>query len=299
MCFFRRLLVLVLVFQLSGCGFLQNVSKLFRSNAFVYSLGEPYVDKSNPETTNILVKIVDLGCFTKKQKEKVKAELKDTIKDIGYKVVESIDEANMVITIIFKNFSQISESSIQGIEKYMHYKEATGSIITSGDKIAPNDVKLAMSGDGVSVSGASGGTAYNPTTGFFTKLFQSDFSSGIALGLLSSFLIAGANPITLVLGAMVGGVITALLQTIFTVKNYSGSVSVKISKKEGTHVSKKKILSFESTNIIKESHIESVDNWTDYTSNLLIVVNSPLTAGRGRKMFMKSSIKAVESLLGN
>ncbi|MBL0725566.1 MAG: hypothetical protein JJW01_01240 [Alphaproteobacteria bacterium] len=295
----KKAMVLLLVFQLSGCGFVHNVAKLTRSNAVTYSLSELYIDNSEPSKTSILVKIVDIGCFKEKQLANVKLELIDIIKGMGYNIVDSISDANMIITLSFKNFSQISDKMLNSVEKYVHYKEITGSIVTSHDKMIPNDVKLAMAGNGVSVSSSSGNTAYSGTVGFFTRLLQRDFSSGLALGMLGSFLIAGSNPVTLILGAAVGAVITVLLQIITITKSYSGSVSIRISKRCEKYDVKRKFLTFESSNIIRESFLESKHDWVDYDSDLLIVVNSPLTMNRGRKLFTEQSINSIKSILSH
>ena len=290
-------LVLILVFQLSGCGFVQNISKLARSSSSTYSFGEPYVHRGDPENTKILLRIVDIGCFKDKEVSNLRNSIYDAFVNVGYNMVKLVSEADLVITITFKNFSIISEGTVRSLEKYIRYKEASGIVKASDSGVVGNDVNLAVSDEGVGFSSLKNNTPMGRSTSFFKSLFERDFTSGAALGALGAFLIASGNPLTLFIGAATGAVISAVLQVISQTKSYSGSIGVRISKRVQPYTIKRKSLSFDSSNVAIEAFVEENSNWVDYNSDFLVIVNSPLTSGRARKVFAKESIKSLSSLL--
>lgn len=269
-----------------------------QSDVSTFAFGEPYIQKLDPRKTSVLVKVLDMSCLNDKMYADFKKKLVLKIRSKGFTIVEDIGRADLIFSVVLKNFSRIEDSTLANIEKFAQYKDIAAITQPKNYNLSTNSAIFALADQGIAV-GTENGVDVRGGGGAFSKLVGIDFASGAAIGALSAFLIAGSNPLTMVLGGVTGAVITSILQVITEPNNYSGSVSIRVAEraKFDKMSSKTKILQVTGNNALTEVEINEPVSWIDYNSDFVIVVSSSSSRRGARKKFARHALYLSGNLL--
>lgn len=295
----KQILFLAISYQLSGCGAAKNIADLLKSTTSVYTGGDNIGSSISFKTSKIMLRITDVGILKPKQLAKFKGEIISELRNRNFQLVDTTEEADIVVNISIQNFTRISRRTADNIKKYLTYKNTLEKTSLHHNTESGSDFHFNVADEDIGFANTQ-----NPDTKFvgqsstFSKLMAVDFASGAAIGTIIAFLAFSVNPLTLVIGALAGAVATSILEIITRSSNYHSSINIQIEKRLEKPINvKRKTKSAEGTNHLIEQYSTETTQWRKYNSAVILITENAITKNQARKAIITSGTKGILNIL--
>ena len=281
--------------MLSGCSAVVNMVNYASGGTSIYLTQSLIMDQGENKDDKIAIEFIDATGTGMNVKE----DLKDALDAKGYTMVNKVSDANTIVYITVKNLVFVDDRMKDRIKKYLQYQQVTyGARVRSG-AIEHSTNNFEITDDGVSFG--SNNVPQPQPENFATKVASYDFVSGAAIGAAIGFGVGTAAPVLgvpwgVTIGALLGGTTSVILQQVTSNKNYMAMVELRVAKKAAEKFElKRKVLTSQGSNMLKEAYVPYTDSWVDYETSMLILDEYQLF----KKDAIKDIEKAVVSVVSN
>ena len=295
---------------LSGCSSISNISKTFNEYPIVHLTNNINFIQKDEKNNNIYIKVANLTAIPNLLAES--SLIEHISSNPKYKIVNSQEQANIIVDIRIMNVIPITSETLDKISKYWIYKSITdNNVINNVADLENNRTAFGIDDAGILVVSGEGkhnlkiGEHITKNKTLITHISEPDNIAGAIIG-GSTAAIIGLSPAMISVGVVTGAGISNILQKLTEIETDIAIIDIVIKEKVSivapdTSTTKYKNISSLSKNTIEEVYIDQNFNkevFIEHGTRLSVVSQSmTIMPKKIYKLINFSIINVVEEIL--